>query len=165
MTIRIRTDAVVFLCHWVDGRESSHIRVHEAGTVVVPVEAVDSVILLSVVLVFLRVAIGALSEKAPEWIVVVRLFHRPGGVAHHAVAAKVVFQIIVIYRRGTAQGDVAAVNENVGYGPVGIEIVGRVVERDTACQVAVTRAKPLASSIVPIFRRIAVPEIHILRQI
>ena len=122
----------------------------------IPVEAVDSVILLSVVLVFLCTGIRTLSEKAPEWIVVVRLLHRPGGVAHHAVAAKVVFQIIVIYRRGTAQGAVAAVNENVGYGPVGIEIVGRVVERDTACQVAISRAEPLASRIIRIFSRVSV---------
>ena len=80
-TIRIRTDAVVFLAEGIDAVPSCEDGVVLAGTVVVGVQAKRAVELLTVVLVLLEVAVPyhrlqRVHELAAEGVVVHALLHR-----------------------------------------------------------------------------------------
>ena len=82
-----------------------------AGTVVIPVEAVRHVELFVIVLILLSAAIGALTEKITIGEIMVHLLYRTRAAHHHAVVALMVFQVVMIYGRGAAEGDITTINQ------------------------------------------------------
>ena len=118
---------VVFLAHGIHGGEAHDAGVVMAGAVVVPVEAVHHVELLTVVLVGLGAGVGAFAEEIAEGEVMVHLLDGARGVHHHAVVALMVLQIVMIYRRGAAEGDVAVIYQNLLQRPVLVNHIAAIV--------------------------------------
>lgn len=104
---------VVFLAHGIHGGEAHDAGVVMAGTVVVPVQAVHHVELLAIVLVGLGAGVGAFAVEVAEGEVMVHLLDGARCVQHHTVVALVILQVIVIYGRGAAEGDIAVIYQNL----------------------------------------------------
>lgn len=154
---------VVFLAHGIHGSEAHDGGVVMAGAVVVPVQAVHHVEFLAVVLVGLGAGIGALTEEIAEGEVMVYLLNGARGVHHHAVVALMILQIVVIYRRGSAEGDVSVIYQNLLQSVVSVYHVAAIVYY--TARTAISHVELPARRVVGVADGAARGECDILRQI
>ena len=154
---------IVFLAHGIHGGEAHDGGVIVAGTVVVPVEAMHHVELLAVVFVGLGAGIGAFAMQVAEGEVAVHLLDGARGVHHHAVVALVVFQIVMIYGRGAAEGDVSVIYQDLFQGVVLVYHIAAIVY--STARTAVGNVELPARRIVGVGDGAARRECDILRQI
>lgn len=154
---------VVLLAHGIHGGEAHDGGIVVAGAVVVPVQAVHHVELLAVVLVGLGAGVGALTVKVAEGEVVVHLLDGTRGVHHHAVVALVILQVVMIYRRGAVEGDVAVIYQNLLQGVVFVYHIAAIVY--CIARTAISHVELPACRIVSVADGAARGECDILRQI
>ena len=153
---------VVLLAHGIHGGEAHDAGVVMAGTVVVPVQAVHHVELLAVILVGLYTAVGALTVEVTIREVMVHLLDGARCVYHHTVVALVILQVIVIYGRGAAEGDVAVIYQNLLQCPVLVYHIAAIV--CCTARTAIGHVELPARRIVSVSDGAARRECDILRQ-
>ena len=132
MTVRIRAHAVVFLRQGVHGREPPpDDGIHPPRPEVVLIEAGGALQLLAAELVGLQGAVRRGVHQRAARVIVVSLLHRTALVEHHADAAQVVFQVIVVDGGGViGEGDVTLLGEQHRQLAVTVDRVAAVVGGD-----------------------------------